>query len=174
MRALCDFGQCSSELEKRTAHTASPPPLQGSRRTGEPVCRTKRDWQPNVQYKFLHSECLNRKLRLFVTAHTLKRIDKAGGLDMYILTEPVACQASIVCEELRTVIVAVRTLATCTSGCMHVPAQVTALASVPFPVWAPSMLQSRSVYASGTASRRHFLPCPLSSCQSESSEHSRP
>lgn len=63
-----------------------------------------------MQYKFLYSECLKRKLRLFVTAHTLKRIDKAGGLDMYILTEPVASQASIVAEELRSVIVDVRAL----------------------------------------------------------------
>eukprot|EP00892_Ulva_mutabilis_P001631 jgi/Ulvmu1/11469/UM077_0013.1 len=63
--------------------------------------RTRRDWQPNIQYKFLYSEALQRKLKVCVSTHALKRIDKAGGLDMYLLTEPVASQGSIVASELR-------------------------------------------------------------------------
>jgi len=44
---------------------------------------------------------LQRKLKVCVTTHALKRIDKAGGLDMYLLTEPMASQGSVVAAELR-------------------------------------------------------------------------
>lgn len=61
-----------------------------------------------MRYKFLYSEALQRRLRLFVTPATLKRIDRAGGLDMYLLTNNVAAEGSLVGADLRAVIAAVR------------------------------------------------------------------
>merc|ERR1711865_1133440 len=47
--------------------------------------RTKRKWKPNVQTKRLLSEQLDETIKLRVTTHALRCIDKAGGLDSYIL-----------------------------------------------------------------------------------------
>jgi ribosomal protein L28 len=86
-----------------------------------PRCRTKRDWQPNVQYQALYSEALERKIYLHVTTDALKRIDRAGGLDMYLLTQPVTAHCSIVGEQLRGVITQVcdlkfTNISTCSAG----------------------------------------------------------
>jgi ribosomal protein L28 len=61
-----------------------------------------------VQYQPLHSEALQRKIYLTVTTDALKRIDRAGGLDMYLLTNPMAARGSIVAEQLRGLVQAVR------------------------------------------------------------------
>lgn len=47
--------------------------------------RTRRDWKVNHQWKHLYSEALDEKIGLNVTTHTLRCIDKAGGLDNYLL-----------------------------------------------------------------------------------------
>merc|ERR1712070_308364 len=47
--------------------------------------RTKRVWKPNVQIKRLFSPTLDEVVKLRVTTHTLRCVDKAGGLDNYIL-----------------------------------------------------------------------------------------
>merc|ERR1712086_338166 len=46
--------------------------------------RTKRKWKPNVQTKRLPSS-LDEVIKLKVTTHALRCINKAGGLDEYIL-----------------------------------------------------------------------------------------
>lgn len=69
--------------------------------------RTRRDWKPNVQYKHLFSEALKCQVKVCVTTHALKRIDRAGGLDMYLLTVPAASRGSIVADELRKSIIKV-------------------------------------------------------------------
>lgn len=79
-------------------------------------CRTKRDWKPNVQLKSLYSEVLERSIYLDVTTDVLKRIDRAGGLDMYLLTQPMASKTSIVAEQLRGLIRAVSHCALCTKA----------------------------------------------------------
>jgi ribosomal protein L28 len=71
------------------------------------VCRTRRDWKPNVQYKYLFSEALQTQVKVCVTTLALKRIDRAGGLDMYLLTTPAASRGSIIADELRKSIVKV-------------------------------------------------------------------
>ena len=43
-----------------------------------------------------------------MTAAALKYIDKAGGLDMYLLTQPAASHSSIVAEQLRGLVRSVR------------------------------------------------------------------
>ena len=68
------------------------------------LCRTKREWQPNVQYQPLYSEALQRRIYLTVTTSALRAIDRAGGLDMYLPTNPAACSASVVAEQLRMLI----------------------------------------------------------------------
>ncbi|KAK9818165.1 hypothetical protein WJX72_008080 [[Myrmecia] bisecta] len=50
--------------------------------------RTRRKWKPNVHTQSLYSEALDRMLRLRVTPHALRCIDKAGGLDSYLLNTP--------------------------------------------------------------------------------------
>jgi large subunit ribosomal protein L28 len=47
--------------------------------------RTRREWKPNAQYKALFSDVLGESVRLRVTTHALRCIDKAGGLDAYLL-----------------------------------------------------------------------------------------
>mmetsp|Transcript_5759 Transcript_5759/g.6617 ORF Transcript_5759/g.6617 Transcript_5759/m.6617 type:complete len:141 (-) Transcript_5759:559-981(-) len=48
--------------------------------------KTRRTWKPNVQYKRLYSEALDRMIRLRVTTHAMRCIDNKGGLDRYILS----------------------------------------------------------------------------------------
>lgn len=40
----------------------------------------------NHQWKHLYSEALDEKIGLNVTAHTLRCVDKFGGLDNYLLS----------------------------------------------------------------------------------------
>ncbi|KAF2078356.1 hypothetical protein CYY_000340 [Polysphondylium violaceum] len=47
--------------------------------------RTRRHWKPNVQMKTYHSDILETNLRVKVTCHTMRCIDKAGSFDNYIL-----------------------------------------------------------------------------------------
>ncbi|CAJ2674734.1 54s ribosomal protein mitochondrial-like [Trifolium pratense] len=50
--------------------------------------RTRRTWKPNVQDKRLFSYILDRHIRVKVTTHALRCIDKAGGIDEYLLKTP--------------------------------------------------------------------------------------
>ncbi|RZC74918.1 hypothetical protein C5167_050397 [Papaver somniferum] len=50
--------------------------------------RTRRTWKPNVQEKRLFSYILDRHVRVKVTTHALRCIDKAGGVDEYLLKTP--------------------------------------------------------------------------------------
>jgi large subunit ribosomal protein L28 len=47
--------------------------------------KTRRNWRPNVHHKRLWSESLNVFVSTRVTARVLRTIDKAGGLDEYLL-----------------------------------------------------------------------------------------
>lgn len=42
-------------------------------------------WKPNAQNASLYSEILDRKVQFKVTPSALRNIDKAGGLDNYLL-----------------------------------------------------------------------------------------
>ncbi|CAL5359091.1 unnamed protein product [Camellia sinensis] len=50
--------------------------------------KTRRNWKPNVQEKRLFSYILDRHIRVKVTTHALRCIDKAGGIDEYLLKTP--------------------------------------------------------------------------------------
>ncbi|WCJ23736.1 Ribosomal L28 family [Euphorbia peplus] len=50
--------------------------------------KTKRYWKPNVQNKRLFSYILDRHIKLQVTTHALRCIDKVGGIDEYLLKTP--------------------------------------------------------------------------------------
>ena len=63
--------------------------------------KTRRKWSPNAKRKRLYSEVLNRMVPMQVTAHALKCIDKAGGLDNYVLNTPVAKMMSLKGMELK-------------------------------------------------------------------------
>jgi large subunit ribosomal protein L28 len=47
---------------------------------------TKRTFKPNVFKKRVYSEVLDEMIRFHLTTSTLRSIDKAGGLDNYLLT----------------------------------------------------------------------------------------
>lgn len=47
---------------------------------------TRRTFKPNVFLKKVYSEILDEMGRFHLTASTLRSIDKAGGLDNYLLT----------------------------------------------------------------------------------------
>ncbi len=55
-------------------------------RCSHPPRRTKRVWLPNVQSKRLFSDALGGQVKVKVTTYVLRCIDKAGGLDNYLLT----------------------------------------------------------------------------------------
>lgn len=48
--------------------------------------KTRRKFKPNVFLKRVYSEVLDEMVRFHLTASTLRSIDKAGGLDNYLLT----------------------------------------------------------------------------------------
>ncbi|XP_023553194.1 uncharacterized protein LOC111810681 [Cucurbita pepo subsp. pepo] len=50
--------------------------------------KSRRNWKPNVQGKRLFSYILDRHIRVKVTTHALRCIDKAGGIDEYLLKTP--------------------------------------------------------------------------------------
>ncbi|OMO86121.1 Ribosomal protein L28 [Corchorus capsularis] len=50
--------------------------------------KSRRFWKPNVQDKRLFSYILDRHIRVKVTTHALRCIDKAGGIDEYLLKTP--------------------------------------------------------------------------------------
>lgn len=50
--------------------------------------KSRRTWKPNVQEKRLFSYVLDRHIRVKVTTHALCCIDKAGGIDEYLLKTP--------------------------------------------------------------------------------------
>ena len=50
--------------------------------------KTKRKFKPNVFEKAVYSETLDEMVRFHLTASALRSIDKAGGLDNYLLTSP--------------------------------------------------------------------------------------
>lgn len=47
--------------------------------------KTRRTWQPNAQRTTLFSQLLQQSITLHATTHALRCIDKAGGLDAYIM-----------------------------------------------------------------------------------------
>ena len=49
--------------------------------------KTRRTWQPNAQRTTLFSQLLQQSITLHATTHALRCIDKAGGLDAYIMGE---------------------------------------------------------------------------------------
>ncbi|KAL3565981.1 hypothetical protein D5086_031396 [Populus alba] len=50
--------------------------------------KSRRSWKPNVQDKRLFSYILDRHVRVKVTTHAIRCIDKAGGIDEYLLKTP--------------------------------------------------------------------------------------
>ncbi|KMT18198.1 hypothetical protein BVRB_2g023700 [Beta vulgaris subsp. vulgaris] len=50
--------------------------------------KTRKTWKPNVQEKRLFSYILDRHIRVHVTTHALRCIDKAGGIDEYLMKTP--------------------------------------------------------------------------------------
>ncbi|XP_075506124.1 uncharacterized protein LOC142543039 [Primulina tabacum] len=50
--------------------------------------KSRRTWKPNVQEKRLFSYILDRHIRVKVSTHALRCIDKAGGIDEYLLKTP--------------------------------------------------------------------------------------
>ncbi|XP_065857670.1 large ribosomal subunit protein bL28m [Euphorbia lathyris] len=50
--------------------------------------KTRRNWKPNVQEKRLFSYILDRHIKIQVTTHALRCIDKVGGIDEYLLKTP--------------------------------------------------------------------------------------
>ncbi|XP_050229629.1 54S ribosomal protein L24, mitochondrial-like [Mercurialis annua] len=50
--------------------------------------KSKRTWKPNVQEKRLFSYILDRHIRVKITTYALRCIDKAGGIDEYLLKTP--------------------------------------------------------------------------------------
>ncbi len=52
--------------------------------------RTRRRFLPNVQYTSVLSESLGRLVRLKVSAAGIRTLEKAGGLDAFLLSTPTA------------------------------------------------------------------------------------
>ena len=50
------------------------------------VNRTKRTFQPNLQSRRLYSDALGTLVRLRLTTHALRTVDKVGGIDAFLLS----------------------------------------------------------------------------------------
>jgi large subunit ribosomal protein L28 len=50
--------------------------------------RTRRRFLPNLQSHHLFSELLGQSVRLRIAANTLRTVEKAGGLDGYLMAAP--------------------------------------------------------------------------------------
>ena len=64
--------------------TSSFSPLSSALPKNQPNS-SRRTWKPNVQHKSLWLSAAGRHVRLPVTTTALRTIDKAGGLDLYLL-----------------------------------------------------------------------------------------
>ena len=47
--------------------------------------RTRRRFLPNLQHTSLPSDALGKSVRLRVTAHAIRTVEKKGGLDAYLM-----------------------------------------------------------------------------------------
>jgi large subunit ribosomal protein L28 len=64
--------------------------------------KTRRVWKPNVQTKTFYSQLLDQRIRLKVTTHAIRCIERKGGLDEYLLnTKVTSLQESLVAMKLR-------------------------------------------------------------------------
>lgn len=50
--------------------------------------KSRRSWKPNRQRRYLFSLGLDQSIQLDITTHALRCIDRAGGLDEYLLKMP--------------------------------------------------------------------------------------
>ncbi|MBF0160961.1 MAG: 50S ribosomal protein L28 [Magnetococcales bacterium] len=50
--------------------------------------KTKHRWLPNIQERSLYSMALDRFIRMTLLTSTLRAVDNAGGLDLYLLDTP--------------------------------------------------------------------------------------
>ena len=50
--------------------------------------KTRRRFLPNLQKTSLHSEALDRMVRLKITTQAIRTIERAGGLDAYLMGTP--------------------------------------------------------------------------------------
>ncbi|CAN0027139.1 unnamed protein product [Ectocarpus sp. 8 AP-2014] len=50
--------------------------------------KNRRTWKPNVQKKALYSETLDEWIKFNLTTHALRCVDRAGGIDKYLLKTP--------------------------------------------------------------------------------------
>ncbi|MBF0614743.1 MAG: 50S ribosomal protein L28 [Magnetococcales bacterium] len=47
--------------------------------------RTKHAWLPNIQKRALFSQALNQSFSMSLTTETIRSVDKAGGLDNFLI-----------------------------------------------------------------------------------------
>ncbi|KAF8433805.1 ribosomal L28 family-domain-containing protein [Terfezia claveryi] len=62
---------------------------------GEYSHKTRRTWKPNVKTKKLYSKALGKLVQVPIVTSVLRTIDKAGGLDEYLLSTKTARLASL-------------------------------------------------------------------------------
>lgn len=80
--------------------------LSGNRVSEDGGNRSRRVWKPNAQPASLWSAALGRAVRLRVTPSALRSVDKAGGLDRYLLTSSPAELGGECGEGLRDAVIA--------------------------------------------------------------------
>lgn len=66
--------------------------------------KTKHQWLPNMQERALYSMSLDRSIRLALPSCVLRSVDRAGGLDNYLLNTP-ADQLERPVRQLRKLII---------------------------------------------------------------------
>ncbi|MBF0371136.1 MAG: 50S ribosomal protein L28 [Magnetococcales bacterium] len=63
-------------------------PPQSGNKVSHSHRKTKRKWESNIQKKSLYSMALARSIRLTIPTCIMRSVDKAGGLDSYLLQTP--------------------------------------------------------------------------------------
>lgn len=82
--------------------------LSGNRVSEDGGNRSRRVWKPNAQPVSLWSAALGRTVRVRATAAALRNVDKAGGLDRYLLSSSPAELGGDMGEGLRAAVLEAR------------------------------------------------------------------
>jgi large subunit ribosomal protein L28 len=81
-----DMGACRSRSNRSRRGLYDGKDIRSGNNVSFSMKATKRKFKPNVFTKRVYSEILEEMVRFHLTTSTLRSIDKAGGLDNYLLT----------------------------------------------------------------------------------------
>jgi large subunit ribosomal protein L28 len=83
IRKHCDFNELEITMSRQCELTGKK--AQVGHLVSHSQIKTKRRFLPNICDVTLHSDLLDRKVRLKISAHALRSVEHRGGLDAFLL-----------------------------------------------------------------------------------------